>query len=161
MKNYKMFIATLVSAVVLVSCSKDELEVPVYQSKGVFDSGVLILNEGNFNASDASISFIPFDLSRVENNVFSTLNSGLPLGDVAQSLTFSGDLAYIVVNNSNKIQIVNRYTLKKSGEISTGLSNPRYVSISNNKIFVTNWGSSSITTDDYVAVYNQSNNSFL
>jgi YVTN family beta-propeller protein len=161
MKNFKLLLVALISATVLISCSKDELDIPVYTSKGVFDSGVILLNEGFFNQSNASMSFIPFDLSRIENDVFSGTNSGLPLGDVAQSLTFSGDLAYIVVNNSNKIQIVNRYTLKKTGEIATGLSNPRYISISNNKIYVTNWGSSSVTTDDYVAVYNQSNNSLI
>ncbi|MBC7641828.1 MAG: hypothetical protein H7174_05740, partial [Flavobacterium sp.] len=128
MKNFKLFLITIISVLFLVSCSKDELEVPVYTSKGTYDSGVLVLNEGAFMSSNSSVSFISFDLNTVQNNIFSLANPSLVLGDVAQSIGFNGDLAYIVVNNSNKIRIVNRYTMANVAVITAGLNNPRYIS---------------------------------
>jgi hypothetical protein len=162
MKINKLFLVAFISAIFLASCSKDEIEQPPrYEPLGSYDSGVLVLNEGVFNAANASVSFISFDLNTVQNNIFGLVNPETVLGDTGQSITFNGNLAYIILNNSNKIQIVNRYTLKAIGAITSGLRNPRYMSIVNGKGYITNWGDSAISTDDYVAVLNLSNNSFL
>ncbi|MBC7641008.1 MAG: hypothetical protein H7174_01510, partial [Flavobacterium sp.] len=139
-------------------CSKDELEVPVYTSKGTYDSGVLVLNEGKFTAPNASISFISFDSNTVQNNIFSGVNPSSILGVTAQSIGINGDLAYIVLNGSNKIQIVNRFTMVNVGSITTGLNNPRYTVFANGKGYVTNWGDTGNKTDDFVAILNLSNN---
>ena len=72
---------------------------------------------------------------------------------------FYGDKAYIVVNLSNTIQVVNRYTLEHLTTISTGLSNPRYIAFANGNAYVTNWGDASNAEDDYVAVINLISNS--
>lgn len=118
-----------------------------------FENGLLVLHEGNFFGGNASVSFISEDLSTVTNGIFSNVNNRA-LGDVAQSVAFNGDLAYIVVNNSQTVEVVNRYTFESQGTVDAGLLNPRYIAFANDKGYVTNWGDGTNPDDDYVAVLN-------
>lgn len=150
-KMNKLLLLTLFG-IFITSCEPDEETVDVYVPKGTFDSGVLVLNEGGFQVGNASVSFISFDLNTTQNNIFAGVNNGLALGDTAQNIGFNGDLAYIVVNASDKIEVVNRYTMQKVSTITTGLINPRYIAFANGKGYVTNWGVRTVATDDFVAV---------
>lgn len=150
MKLNKLIVAAFAGSLLFVSCSNDD-DAKVDTPSGAYDNGVIVLNEGGFGAGNASASYIS-DAMVLENNIFSAVNSGDLLGDTAQDLGFVGDLAYIVLNGSNKIEIVNRYTFVKVATISTGLVNPRFVEFENGKAYVTCWGDGNVTTDDYVAV---------
>jgi hypothetical protein len=152
MKKMNKLMLLLLFGIFISSCEPDEEKIDLYVPKGTFDSGVLVLNEGGFQVGNASVSFISFDLNTTQNNIFSGVNNGLALGDTAQNIGFNGDLAFIVVNASNKIEVVNRYTMQKVTTITTGLINPRYIAFANGKGYVTNWGVRSIATDDFVAV---------
>ncbi len=118
-----------------------------------YENGILVLHEGNFFGGNASVSFITEDLSTTTNDIFTELND-IPLGDVGQSMGFNDDLAYIVVNNSQKIEVVNRYTFKSVGTIDAGLLNPRHIAFTKGKGYVTNWGDGTDVADDFVAVIN-------
>lgn len=159
MKFNKLFLLVLFSSLFFVSCDPEEDATPFYTSKGTYDSGVLVLNEGNFQTPTASISYISFDLNTYTNNIYGLAN-GTSLGDTGQSIGFNNDLAYIVVNNSDKIEVVNRYTMLKVGTISTGLDSPRYIAFANGKGYVTNWGNPFGTSPiaAFVAVINLTNN---
>ncbi|MEM9647646.1 MAG: DUF5074 domain-containing protein [Bacteroidota bacterium] len=122
-----------------------------------YENGILVLHEGNFFGGNASVSFVTEDLGTTTNGIFNEVNAAA-LGDIAQSMTFNGDLAYIVVNNSQKVEVVNRYTFETVATIDTGFLNPRYMAIANGKGYVTNWGDGSDPDDDYVAVVNLENN---
>ena len=141
MKTNKWLSVALLMLVFFTSCSSEETTPSPYVPQGDFDSGVLVLNEGNFGDINATMSFISFDLSRTQNDIFLGVNPGTILGNTAQSIGFNGNLAYIVVNVSNKIEIVNRYTMVKVGDITAGLDSPRYIAFANGKGYVTNWGS--------------------
>jgi YVTN family beta-propeller protein len=155
MKFSKLLSATLAAGFLAVSCSDDDAVTPTkYVPLGKYDSGVLVLNQGGFGHDDASLSYISFDFTKLENDIFSLANPEVVLGDTAQDIAFNGQFAYVILNGSNTIQIVNRYTMKHIGTIDTGLSNPRYMAIYNNKGYVTNWGDGVNTGDDYVAVIN-------
>ncbi len=155
MKFSKLVLVALVSSVFFVSCTNDDddKDVPL----GNYDNGALILNEGGFGKGNSSVSYLSDDFVTQQNNIFSLVNPTITLGDTGQSIGFNGDLAFIVLNGSNKIEIVNRYTMKYVATISTGLSNPRFIAFSNGKGFVTNWGDGGSPSDDYVAVVNLSN----
>lgn len=155
MKFSKLVLTALASSVFFVSCSKDDVETPA-APLGNYASGVLILNQGGFGHGDASVSFLSNDFATQQNNIFSLVNPTITLGDTAQDIGLYQNLAFVVLNNSNKIEIVNRYTMAHVATISTGLNNPRYIAFSNGKGFVTNWGDGTSTTDDYVAVLNLS-----
>lgn len=155
MKFSKLVLVALVSSVFFVSCTNndDDKDVPL----GNYDNGALILNQGGFGKGNSSVSYLSNDFLTQQNNIFSLVNPTITLGDVGQDIGFNGDLAFIVLNVSNKIEIVNRYTMKHIATISKGLDNPRYIAFSNGKGFVTNWGDGNNKTDDYVAVVNLSN----
>lgn len=127
-----------------------------------YENGILVLHEGNFGGGNASVSFVPEDLGEVQNGIFKSANMVDNWGDTAQSITFFGDLAYIVVNNSQKIEVVNRYTFVSVTTIGGGSSNdflnPRYMAIANGKGYVTNWGDGTDANDDFVAVVNLETN---
>lgn len=122
-----------------------------------YNNGVFILNEGNYGSSNASISFLS-PSGTVSNDVFSTVNPGKNLGDVAQSMNFEGDYAYIVTNASSEINVVNRTTFVHVATITTDINNPRYIEFDNGNGYITNWGDPTVTTDDYIAVLDLSTN---
>ena len=154
MKFSKLVLVALISSVFFVSCSDDNVvnEAPL----GTYDNGVLILNQGGFGNGNASISYLSEDFTTQQNNIFSLVNPTITLGDTAQDIGLYQNLAFVVLNYSNKIEVVNRYTMVHVATISTGLNNPRYIAFANGKGFVTNWGDGGSTSDDFVAVLNLS-----
>jgi YVTN family beta-propeller protein len=146
----KLFFVALVSSLFLVSCSDDDNqnETPL----GSFDNGVLILNQGNFAGGNSSISYLSDDFASFQNGIFSLVNPTLTLGDTGQDIGFYNDLAFVVLNYSNSIQVVNRYTMVSVATIDADLNNPRYIAFANGKGYVTNWGDGGNPSDDFVAV---------
>lgn len=152
MKFSRLVVVALISSIFFVSCTddNDDNDIPL----GSYDNGALILNQGGFNKGNASVSYLSDDFVTQQNNIFSLVNPTITLGDTGQDIGLYQDLAFIVLNVSNKIEVVNRYTMAHVATIATGLDNPRYIAFSNGKGFVTNWGDGGSTSDDYVAVLN-------
>lgn len=149
----KHFILALSLLVLSFSCSNDDNNNQPEESQNTYENGILIVNEGIYGQGNGSVSFVSNDFSYFENKIFANVN-GKPLGDTAQSIGFNEDLAYVVVYNSQKIEVVNRYTFQSVATIDSGFSNPRYITFASGKGYVTNWGDGSNPTDDYVAVIN-------
>ena len=153
-----LVLATL-TMVTFSSCNNED-DFSIFVPRGEYQSGLLISHEGNFEQGNASVAYVDNNLQTVEKTIFSNVN-GQPLGDTAQSMAFNGDFAYIILNVSNKIEVVDRYTFESVATIDTGLSNPRYMTFSNGKGYVTNWGDFTPDTDDYLAVIDLDENSVL
>lgn len=151
----KLFFAAISASFFITSCTDDDA---IETHLGDYDNGAIILNQGGFGSGNASLSYLSNDLNTFQNNTFALVNPSIILGDTAQNLGFYNDLAYIVLNGSNKIEIINRYSLDHVATISTGLSNPRYIEFARGKGYVTNWGNGSSTSDDYVAVIDLATN---
>lgn len=104
-----------------------------------YQNGFFVVNEGNFSWGKGTVTFIHqngIDRGEVENNIFERVNNE-PLGNVAQSMTIHNGKGYIVVNNSQKVEVVNPTTLEKTGTIEN-LHSPRYfIGISDSKAYVT------------------------
>lgn len=138
-----------------VSCTSDYEEIPVAIN---YQNGYLITNEGNFGTPNADVSFITKDLSLMQNDLYKANNGNENLGDVLQTMITSGDKAFLLLNNSNKIQVVNRYTFKKAGTITTEINQPRYMAIANNMLYVSN---DQYMGAKYVSIYKLSDLSFV
>jgi hypothetical protein len=146
MRINKLLSTLALAAILFASCSKETIDLP----RGDYETGILISGEGS-GAGTGSISFISNDFETVENLIYKKVNLG-ELGTFLQSLSFNDDMAFIVVDNQNTITAVDRYTFEKRGEITTGLATPRFMTVVGNKGYVTNWGSTSDATDDFIAV---------
>lgn len=165
MRLKQMVLSTATSVLVLTGCSNDHGG-PILPEIGteapIYENGIIVVNEGGITNGNASVSFISDDLSVVQNNIFSTSNGVNAWGDTAQSMTFDGDLGYIVVSYSQKVEVVNRYTFKSittiGGPGKPEFLNPRYMAIANGKGYVTNWGDPENLEDDFVAVINLESN---
>lgn len=133
---------------VVASCTKD----PIIQNGSFLTgNGVFILNEGKFIGGTGSLSFYSYDSTKIYNDLFFNVN-GWPLGSVPNSMKIKGENAYIVVNNSGKIEVINRNTLESIATIN-GLISPRNISfVNNNKAYVT------IMYSDSVAIINLNDN---
>ena len=158
MKIRKIVAAAFTSLLLFqISCSRDEDPI-LPQPKGAYENGIIISNEGNFGVPNASVTFISKDLNTIENNIFAANNGGTALGDVLQTIGFSGDDAYFVLNNSNKVTIANRYTMKKKAEITAQIVNPRYIAFAKDFVYVTN---DAYGGEKYVGIYNKNDNTFV
>jgi YVTN family beta-propeller protein len=135
MKNSRIFLFALLAAMLftIASCD-DEDNTP----KGAYEDGVFVVNEGNFLHADGSVTFINRSSGEVTNDLFGAVNAGRALGDVVQSMTVAGDFAYVVVNNSNKMEVVNANTFEASYTLSD-LKLPRYFTTIGNKGYITEW----------------------
>ena len=146
MKNLVKIVFLLL---VVSSCGKEPTVPTTHYSLG---GGVYIINEGNYLAGNGSISFYSYDSTKLYNDLFYKAN-GRPLGDVPNAMAIKGDIAYIIVNNSGKIEIADQATLVSKGTI-TSLISPRNICfVSDYKAYVSSLYSDSIT------VINLSNNS--
>lgn len=118
----------------LVGCMKWEYEDG--ESFATSGAGLFVINEGNFQYGNASLSYYNPATRTVENEVFYRANA-MKLGDVAQSMTLYGDTGWIVVNNSHVIFAIDPTTFKEKGRIEN-LTSPRYIHfLSDEKAYVT------------------------
>jgi hypothetical protein len=113
------------------------------QQKGTVESlnslNVFALCEGNFNQSNASLWVFDPEDSTIQGPLYQTL-TGNPLGDVGQSLTIDGEHLFVVNNNSHTIKVLqlgDEISVVK--EISLPGASPRYLTVFNQKAYVTCW----------------------
>jgi hypothetical protein len=151
------FITFIVIVSLLLStsaCSKE----PVREKKTDPDTskvasyahGIFILNEGNYNWNNASVTFLDKTSHGVVQDIFAKANNR-PLGDVAQSMTIAGNLGYILINNSNRIEVVTLANFKSVNTIS-GLHLPRYMQlVDSTRAYVTN-------LHNYISIINLNTN---
>ncbi len=143
----------------LSSCHKDKtLDLP--KSKGVY-----IVNEGNFGFGNADVSFYNPETKTVTNDLFKTVN-GYSIGDVAQSMYIKDSVAFIVVNNSAKIEMVKIPSFQKIRTIAISGSSPRFIlplndsiayvtELYSNKIHVINYQTGNLKADISVPQYTE------
>lgn len=112
--------------------------------------GLFVLNEGAFGQNNAEITYYSFVDGSVGDNMYSTINPGKILGDVANSIAEGGREAFIVVNNSNKIEIVDRATLHSTGTVYLNTSPRHMVIVSPNKGYVSNMDSTVSVVDIFL-----------
>jgi hypothetical protein len=105
-------------------------------------SWVFVANEGNYGASNGTVSMID-----AAGNIFETE----ALGDVVQAVEVYENKLIVIVNNSHMIKIfdITDDGLSMPGiEVSTGNSSPRDLTVVDGKIYFTNWNSQDVKVFD-------------
>lgn len=143
--NDRLFhpVVVLLTVIILAGGCEDPDVVRTYRSG---ETGIFIGNEGNFTFGNASLSYYDPDSMKVQNQVFFNTNL-FPVGDVLQSITIKDTLAFLVVNNSGKIQVISSRTFKHVATIK-GLISPRYIITDDRIAYVSDLHSGSIAIVD-------------
>ena len=136
-------------ALVLVLFAGCKKEPPI---DTLYDGGVFFLNQGGFQASNASVTFYNRETGETVQDIFATANNR-PLGDILQSMTIVGDRAFLVVNNSKRIEVVNLNDFKSVGSVALSGS-PRYLVADEalGKAWVTQQNPDQVTVIDLVSL---------
>ncbi len=121
-----MRVCHFITALVVLVSSCDE-PFTLRQKDHFLSYGVLIANEGNFQWGNSSLSFYDAEKDTIYQEVFQGVNQR-PLGDVLQSVTLNDDKAYLVLNNSGKVEVVDKNSFELQNTIS-GFVSPRYFHI--------------------------------
>lgn len=106
---------------------------------GPYCNGIFITNEGTYGAGNGSVSFYNSEEDSLYNNIFFSVN-GRALGDVVQSITMQDTLAFIVVNASNKVEVVSKDFFTEAGVINNIVTPRYYLAIDSTKGYVSQWG---------------------
>lgn len=141
----KLFFTLAIALAVLTSCEEEN---PAPQMVTTFTNGVFVVNEGTQN--NGEVSFFSKDSLKMTNNIFLALTEK-NLGQYFQSMTIIGTKAYLVVNGSQKIEVVD---LNKKQLVKTimGLSYPRYmIEVDDDKAYISNGNGFS---QDYIYILN-------
>ncbi|MBP9122189.1 MAG: YncE family protein [Ignavibacteriaceae bacterium] len=121
------FPVLLLLTVLLFSGCKDSPtmpETPLTQAA----KGVYVLNEGLYSQNNSTLSYYELTSRQVLLNVFAVANGGRSLGDTGNDLVIVGNTAFIAVNVSNKIEVVDITNFKSKGTIDLGAgSGPRRI----------------------------------
>ncbi len=129
--NKGAFFALALSTL-FVACEKDGTS-----TNKSTESNVYVVNEGGFLKNNGSISSL--NNGTASNNLFLAANGVTP-GDVIQHIAFIGEKAYIVANNSKKIEVVSKIDFKSLATIEDAslLDYPRYAQAANGKMYISN-----------------------
>ncbi len=122
------------AALLFTSCEKttDEPDITANNLKGMF-----VVCEGGFGKANGDVTFYNTSSKETVKSLFSSAN-GVPVGDIVQSFEVVDTLGFIVVNNSQKVTIVNMKDFKVVKTID-GFSYPRSVVRANkNTVYVSN-----------------------
>ena len=103
----KNLVLLLALATLMFSCKPDQ---PVNPSTITIGSGMFVLNEGDYQFANSSLTFYDIEADTVVNDLFYKVNNA-PLGDVAESMALVDGKLYIVVNNSKYIYKVDANTI--------------------------------------------------
>jgi hypothetical protein len=120
-----LFGAGLVTMLIFLNaCQKDEDTPPVTETG--YETGIFIINEGQFNSGTGSVTWFDRDGSNRIPKLFQVNNNLLPLGNLAQSMAIVGGKGFIVVNNANRVWAVSMKTFQNQGSIEN-VNLPRYI----------------------------------
>ncbi|MFO7999827.1 MAG: hypothetical protein R6U46_01180 [Marinilabilia sp.] len=124
----------------LASCDSDD-NGNEPKDPGQFANGTFVLNEGSMGSSNASVSFIPANSDTVQGEIFQEANDDANvLGDILQDMVSLDTLSFLVLNGSESLLVVNNKNFEYVTEITEGIKQPRYATIHNDLLYVTQWG---------------------
>ncbi|QNK61226.1 YncE family protein [Pedobacter sp. PAMC26386] len=131
----------VLASVFLFSCRKDpqlilEDEIVVQPGPSTPVKGFYLVNEGNMNMNRASLDFMDLQTGVYRRNIYNQANPTVVkgLGDVGNDVGVYGSKLYVVVNISNKVEVMDVKTGKRISQIN--ITNCRYITFHKGKAYV-------------------------
>lgn len=111
-------------------------------------SNVFILCEGNMTQSNASLWMLNEDLNQITGPIHWDPNAN-PLGDVGQSMTIYNNKLFIIMNNSNTVEIMDLSNgVSYESTISLPYAGPREMEVVDGKGYLSCWYLNAILVTD-------------
>ncbi len=140
---YYIFLITALLAL-FNSCREDEViyikeVVPVTQPEYTSVEGFYLLNEGVMQHDLASLDYYNYATGEYERDVYTDANPTvvMELGDVGNDIGIYGSKMYMVINCSDKVEVVDKRTVKRIGQID--IPNCRYIKFYQGYAYVTSY----------------------
>ena len=134
MRNCVFIMALALYAVMLSGCREDEVVVPteyeilpVSVASGSEIVGMYLLNEGNMGSNKCSLDYLDYVQGYYVRNLYAERNPHVvkELGDVGNDIQVYGSKLYVVVNCSNKVEVLDARTGLRVGQVE--IPNCRYI----------------------------------
>jgi DNA-binding beta-propeller fold protein YncE len=142
------FCLALLLSLIGVSCRKAPQPIPEVTTPvtppdtaattpaGPVVKGFYLLNEGNLGSNKASLDYMDYTTGLYTLNLYNQRNPSVTkgLGDVGNDVGVYGSKVYIVVNNSNKVEVLDKATGIRITQVN--IINCRNVAFSGGKAYV-------------------------
>lgn len=141
MKQLKFSLLAVAMVATIFSCKKGDVPGPSPEVPKI-TAGVYVLNEGSFNGNNTTLTFYDFAKGNPVTDIYKNVN-GSGLGDTGNDMIIYGSKMYIVMNVSSYVEVADASTSKSIKKIDFKKAaqplSPRFVTASNNKVFVSSW----------------------
>ena len=132
-------------AVVLVGCRDDETVVyPDSHDTGETTTtgniaGMYVLNEGNMGSNKATLDYLDFKTGNYSRNIYPSRNPGQvkELGDVGNDIKIYGSRLWMVINQSNKVEVAHADNAVSIGHVD--IPNCRYLAFNSGYAYVSSY----------------------
>lgn len=137
MKQIKIYYLLIASAFItlLASCHKDK-EVQKSDTPTAERAGIYILNQGGIGHNNSTLTYYDYTSKQLVPDQFNVANND-KLGDTGNDMGIYGSKMFIVVNNSDLIDVVNYKNAKLIKKIN--LNQPRSVVFYKSNAFITSY----------------------
>lgn len=118
---------------------KEEVETGLTQPENTAIKGFYVLNEGNMGSNKCTLDFFDYTTGNYRRNIYAEINPNVvkELGDVGNDIQIYGGKLYVVVNVSNKIEVLDAKTAKRIKTIQ--LQNCRYIKFKDGKAYASSY----------------------
>lgn len=152
--NRLIYILLGLITIVASSCRDEDIifipeEVEVARPEFTSVQGFYVLNEGNRGNNKATLDFYDYTTGVYTRNCYAKANPDVPkeMGDVGNDLGIYGTRLYAVINCSNKIEVMDKNTLKRLGQIE--IPNCRFIKFHKGYAYVTSYAGPVILDPNY------------
>lgn len=120
---------------------------PEEEAKGLL--GFYLLNEGNMGSNKCTLDYMDLRTGIYHRNIYGEANPEVPkeLGDVGNDIAIYGNRLYAVINCSNKVEVMDKWTARRIGQID--IPNCRYIKFDGQYAYVTSYAGPVQLTPDY------------
>jgi DNA-binding beta-propeller fold protein YncE len=138
MKTKQFFFLLLAGTGCLSACNLDPEPIEY-----TYNNVVVVVNQGNFSEGNGTLAYYHETDRKIENNVLYAANN-YNLGAAIQSvaISMSSGNVFVICNNPGRVEMFDAVTKKVTGtDLFKGhLSDPRYMAMDNDYLYITNWG---------------------
>ncbi len=153
----KIILSVLLLSTVFVSCSSDDGP----DDKKEYNKVAYVVNYGGYAKGNGEISVYDIETNTISQNGYKTANN-VDFTSNIQSMSIYNDVAYLMSNAGDKIDVIDAGTLVASiNPISEDITKPRYFAATGNTAYISCWGEVndwSVMANSYIAKMDLSSN---